>query len=83
VSFLPSRVLRLLRLSDAGDDSTYALYADTPTPRVRGLVQRWGPVSLADTSTMIDICGGSSIKLSEISELIVTTFPSQSDNSCG
>lgn len=80
-SFVTSRVLRILAVPTDDGSVNYALYSDSQTrTRRRGYVKRWGPLTLGNDATL-ELCDGTSVKVSGIQDLIVATLPSP-DRTC-
>ncbi len=79
-----AHILRVVQL--APGNSALAVYTDTPfTPNApyRGVVNKTGPVTLADTSATIQMCDGRTvIKLSDVYDFIARTSGRVSDAPC-
>ncbi|AJP71317.1 hypothetical protein TS85_05275 [Sphingomonas hengshuiensis] len=72
--FDSDRVLRVLNVSPGKPEASFALYlASEKTPRKRGYVRRWGPMSLMDGQAKLLLCDGS-VLVADIEEVILPTI---------
>jgi hypothetical protein len=73
------QVLRLIKLADG---SSYAGYFKGSAALGNGAVERFGPVTAPNPNVVLELCGGRSLRLEDIVELIPASINAGAEASC-
>lgn len=80
-----ARLLRLVRLHPGTDDPSVAIYTDNPPSLAapyRGVVNKLGPVTLADQAITIQFCDRGPVQLGDTYDVIARTVGRSTDGTC-